>query len=79
MKLQLDDGPRLNLGFGPGSDDAVGSRRSSLGDSPKGSRSSLEIRREIAGRIPKDSLQECQRMPDWRERLTTTDPPRLGD
>ncbi|RWW40676.1 hypothetical protein BHE74_00053887, partial [Ensete ventricosum] len=67
MKLQPDDGPRSSLGIGPGSDDAVGSRRSSLGDSSKGSGSSLGTRREIAGRRPEDSPQECRRLSDWRE------------
>ncbi|RWW70653.1 hypothetical protein BHE74_00021654 [Ensete ventricosum] len=42
MKLQPDVGPRSSLGIGPGSDDAVGSRRSSLGDSPKRSGSYWE-------------------------------------
>ncbi|RWW06554.1 hypothetical protein BHE74_00023936 [Ensete ventricosum] len=67
MKLQPDNGPRSSLGIGPGSDDAMGSHRSSLGDSPKGSGSSLGTHREIAGRRPEDSLQECRRLPDWRE------------
>ncbi|RWV93988.1 hypothetical protein GW17_00043514, partial [Ensete ventricosum] len=66
MKLQPDDGPRSSLGIGPGLDDAVGSHRRSLGDSPKGSRSSMGTRREIAGRRPQDSTQECRRLPDWR-------------
>ncbi|RZR85327.1 hypothetical protein BHM03_00012295, partial [Ensete ventricosum] len=35
--------------------DVVGSRQSSLGDSPKGWGSSLETHREIAGRRPEDS------------------------
>ncbi|RWV80719.1 hypothetical protein GW17_00057960 [Ensete ventricosum] len=63
--------------------------RDSLGDSPKGSRSSLRIRWEIAGRRPEDSLQECRRLPDSRDNGCTTvaqvfrqlmvaDPPRLG-
>ncbi|RWW38552.1 hypothetical protein BHE74_00056208 [Ensete ventricosum] len=66
--------------------DVVGSRRSSLGDSPKGSRSSLGTRREIIGRRPEDSPQECQRLPDWRDggctataqafgKLMATEPP----
>ncbi|RZS11703.1 hypothetical protein BHM03_00043060 [Ensete ventricosum] len=67
MKLQLDDGPRSSLGIGPGSDDVVGSHRSSLGDSPKGSGSLLGTRREIVGRRPEDSPQECQRLPDWQD------------
>ncbi|RWW39597.1 hypothetical protein BHE74_00055062 [Ensete ventricosum] len=37
---------------------------SSLGDSPKGSGSSLGTYREIAGRRPYDSSQECRRLPD---------------
>ncbi|RZS03979.1 hypothetical protein BHM03_00034244 [Ensete ventricosum] len=41
--------------------------RSSLGDSPKGSGSSLGTRREIAERRPEDSSQECRRLLDWRE------------
>ncbi|RWW13401.1 hypothetical protein GW17_00022880 [Ensete ventricosum] len=53
-KLAGNDRPRSNLSIGPGSDDAVGSRRRSLGDSPKGSRSSLGTRREITGRRPED-------------------------
>ncbi|RWW03039.1 hypothetical protein GW17_00033835 [Ensete ventricosum] len=36
-------------------------------DSPKGSRSSLGTRREIAGRRPEDLPQECRRQSDWRE------------
>ncbi|RRT34554.1 hypothetical protein B296_00041904 [Ensete ventricosum] len=67
LKLQSDDGPRSSLGIGPGSDDAVGSCRSSLGDLPKGSGSSLGTRREIVGRRPEDSPQECRRLLDWRE------------
>ncbi|RWV96311.1 hypothetical protein GW17_00040987 [Ensete ventricosum] len=67
MKLQPDDGRGSSLGIGPGSDDAMGSRRSSLRDSPKGSGSSLGTRQEIVGRRPEDSPQECQRLPDWRE------------
>ncbi|RWV95487.1 hypothetical protein BHE74_00011369 [Ensete ventricosum] len=47
--------------------DVVGSRRSSLGDSPKGSGSSLGTRRKISRRRPKDLPQECRRLPDWRE------------
>ncbi|RWW18900.1 hypothetical protein BHE74_00045199 [Ensete ventricosum] len=64
MKLQPDDGPRSSLGIGPSSDDVVGSRRSSLGDSQKGSGSSLGTHREIAGRRPEDSRQECRRLTD---------------
>ncbi|RRT34101.1 hypothetical protein B296_00054889 [Ensete ventricosum] len=44
IELQPDDGPRSSLGIGPGSEDVVGSRRHSLGDSPKGSGSSLGTR-----------------------------------
>ncbi|RWW21074.1 hypothetical protein GW17_00014791 [Ensete ventricosum] len=61
MKLQSDDGPRSSLSIRPGSHDAMGSRRSSLGDSPKGSGSSSGTLREIAGRRPKDSSQECRK------------------
>ncbi|RWW30919.1 hypothetical protein GW17_00004484 [Ensete ventricosum] len=50
-----------------GSDDVVGSRRSSLGDSPKGSGSLLGTCREIVGRRPYDSSQKCWRTPDWLE------------
>ncbi|RRT50605.1 hypothetical protein B296_00020356 [Ensete ventricosum] len=68
------------------SDEVVGSRRSSLGDSPKGSRSSLGTRREIARRSPKDLPQECRRLLDWPDdectataqafrQLTVADPP----
>ncbi|RWV84895.1 hypothetical protein GW17_00053358 [Ensete ventricosum] len=67
MKLQPDVGPRSSLGIGPGSDDAVGSRRSSLGDSPKGSGSLLGTRWEITKRRLGDSPQECRRLPDWWE------------
>ncbi|RRT36355.1 hypothetical protein B296_00005700 [Ensete ventricosum] len=67
MKLQPDDGPRSSLGIGPGSNDVVGSRRSLLGDSPKGSRSSPRTRQEIARRRPKDSSPKYRRLPDWRE------------
>ncbi|RZS14209.1 hypothetical protein BHM03_00045876 [Ensete ventricosum] len=76
MELQPDDGLRSSLGIGPGSDDAVGSHRSSLGDSSKGSGSSLGTRREITGRRPEDSPQECRRLPDWWEVLSMVDPPR---
>ncbi|RZS24381.1 hypothetical protein BHM03_00057444 [Ensete ventricosum] len=38
--------------------------RDSLGDSPKGSESSLGVRREITGRRPDDLPQECRRLPD---------------
>ncbi|RRT46506.1 hypothetical protein B296_00014378, partial [Ensete ventricosum] len=65
MELQPDDGLRSSLGTRPGLNDVVGSRQSSLGDSPKGSGSSLGTRREIAGRRPKDSPQECRRLSDW--------------
>ncbi|RZS09394.1 hypothetical protein BHM03_00040470 [Ensete ventricosum] len=40
---------------------------SSLGNSLKGSGSSLGTRREIIERRPKDSSQECGRLSDWRE------------
>ncbi|RZS25163.1 hypothetical protein BHM03_00058320 [Ensete ventricosum] len=66
-KLIGNDWPRSSLGIEPGSDDAVGSRRNSLGDSPKGPGSSLGTCRKIVKRRPKDSPQECRRLPDWRE------------
>ncbi|RZR94435.1 hypothetical protein BHM03_00023122 [Ensete ventricosum] len=50
-----------------GSDDVVGSRRSSLGDSSKGSGSSLGTHWEIAGKRLEDSSQEGHRLPDWRD------------
>ncbi|RWW44296.1 hypothetical protein BHE74_00049955, partial [Ensete ventricosum] len=40
---------------------------SSLGDSLKGSGSSLRARREITRRRPNDLPQECRRIPDWRK------------
>ncbi|RWW13185.1 hypothetical protein GW17_00023116 [Ensete ventricosum] len=46
---------------------AVGSHRSSLGDSLKGSGSSLGTCREITEKRPEDSSQECRRLLDWRE------------
>ncbi|RWV86134.1 hypothetical protein GW17_00052005 [Ensete ventricosum] len=49
------------------SDDIVGSHRNSLEDSSKGSGSSLGTCREITGRRPEDSPQECRRLSDWRE------------
>ncbi|RWW46339.1 hypothetical protein BHE74_00047738 [Ensete ventricosum] len=52
MELQPDDEPRSSLSIESGLDDVVGSRRSSLGDSPKGSGSSLGACREIAERRP---------------------------
>ncbi|RWW24681.1 hypothetical protein GW17_00011014 [Ensete ventricosum] len=67
MELQQDDGPRSSVGIGSGSDDAVRSRRSSLGDSSKGSGNSLGTRWEIVGRRPENSPQECRRLPDWRD------------
>ncbi|RZS15151.1 hypothetical protein BHM03_00046991, partial [Ensete ventricosum] len=66
MKLQPDNGPRSSLGIGLGSDDTVGSRRSSLGDSLKELGSSLGTRWEIIRRRPKDSPQERRRLPNWR-------------
>ncbi|RZR96388.1 hypothetical protein BHM03_00025396 [Ensete ventricosum] len=39
----------------------------SLGDSPKGSGSSLGACREIIGRRLDDLPQECRRLPDWRK------------
>ncbi|RWW72533.1 hypothetical protein BHE74_00019655 [Ensete ventricosum] len=48
-------------------DDVVGSRRSSLGDSSKGSGSSLGTHWEIAGKRLEDSSQEGHRLPDWRD------------
>ncbi|RWW36718.1 hypothetical protein BHE74_00058240 [Ensete ventricosum] len=44
---------------------------SSLGDSSKGSRSSLRTHREFTGRRPEDSLQEYWRLPNWRDDWTT--------
>ncbi|RWV79581.1 hypothetical protein GW17_00059260 [Ensete ventricosum] len=44
--------------------DLVGS---SLGDSPKGLRSSLGVHWEITGRRPNDLPQECRRLSDWRK------------
>ncbi|RWW32346.1 hypothetical protein GW17_00002982 [Ensete ventricosum] len=67
MKLQPDDEPRSSLGIRSSSDDAVGSRRHSLGDSLKGLRSSLGTRREIGERRPEDSAQEYRRLLDWLE------------
>ncbi|RRT76443.1 hypothetical protein B296_00016435 [Ensete ventricosum] len=89
MELQPDDGPKSSLGIGSGLDDAVGSCRSSLGDSPKGSGSSLGTHREIARRRLEDSSQEY-RLLDWLDerrvyhchqafgRLMATDPLILG-
>ncbi|RRT35952.1 hypothetical protein B296_00045665 [Ensete ventricosum] len=65
--------------------DLVGS---SLGDSSKGSGSSLGTHREITRKRPKDSLQECRRVTDWRDdgctvvaqafrQLTVGKPPRI--
>ncbi|RRT59776.1 hypothetical protein B296_00014362 [Ensete ventricosum] len=51
----------------------------SLGDSSKGSGTSLETCREIAGRRPNDLPQEYQTLPDWRERLMAADSLNLGD
>ncbi|RWV78304.1 hypothetical protein GW17_00060744 [Ensete ventricosum] len=82
IELQPDDGPRLSLDIGPGSDDVVGSHRSSLGDSSKELGSLLRTHWEIAGRRPEDSPPECRRLPDLQEyfrRLThpkwTSKPP----
>ncbi|RZS03848.1 hypothetical protein BHM03_00034072 [Ensete ventricosum] len=47
MELQPDNESRSSLRIEPGSDDAVGFARSSLGDSSKGLGSSLGTRREI--------------------------------
>ncbi|RZS16058.1 hypothetical protein BHM03_00047998 [Ensete ventricosum] len=47
---------------------------SSLGDLPKGSGSSLGTRQEITERRPKDSPQECWRLPDWQELGPQYDP-----
>ncbi|RWW58226.1 hypothetical protein BHE74_00034930 [Ensete ventricosum] len=66
-KLAGTDGLRSSLGIGLGLDNAVGSHRSSLGDSLKGLRSSLGTRREIARRRPEDLPQEYRRPSDWRE------------
>ncbi|RZS29255.1 hypothetical protein BHM03_00062978 [Ensete ventricosum] len=41
--------------------------RKIIGDSSKGSGSSLGARREINGRRPDDLPQECRRLPDWRK------------
>ncbi|RZS02408.1 hypothetical protein BHM03_00032457 [Ensete ventricosum] len=60
IEIQSDDGPRLSLGIGAGF-------RKCSGTSP-GVRL-MGTRREIVGRIPKDSRQEYRRLPDWRERL----------
>ncbi|RRT45171.1 hypothetical protein B296_00037583 [Ensete ventricosum] len=93
-KLQPDDGLRSSLGIGPDLDDEVRSRRSSLGDSPKGSGSSLRTHWEITRRRSEDSSQECRRLLDWQDKppvssgctvaaqafgqLTMVDLPRLG-
>ncbi|RWV86933.1 hypothetical protein BHE74_00000763 [Ensete ventricosum] len=50
-------------------DDSPEDYQDSLGDSPKGSGSSLGIRREIVGRRPKDLPHECRRLPEWRDNL----------
>ncbi|RRT45336.1 hypothetical protein B296_00045619 [Ensete ventricosum] len=60
IEIQSDDGPRSSLGIGPGF-------RQCSGTSP-GVRL-MGTRREIVGRIPKDSRQEYRRLPDWRGRL----------
>ncbi|RRT73084.1 hypothetical protein B296_00017727 [Ensete ventricosum] len=44
--------------------DLVGS---SLGDSPKGSGSSLGARQKITRRRPDNLPQECWRLPDWQK------------
>ncbi|RRT59618.1 hypothetical protein B296_00028301, partial [Ensete ventricosum] len=49
--------------------------RDSLGDSPKGSGSSLGTHREIIEKRPKDLPQECRRLPDWQE---AAEPPRAN-
>ncbi|RRT61268.1 hypothetical protein B296_00010646 [Ensete ventricosum] len=67
MELQPDNGPRSSLGIRLGSDNVVGSHRSSLGDSLKGSGSSLGTCREITEKRPEDSSQECRRLLDLRE------------
>ncbi|RWW01204.1 hypothetical protein GW17_00035772 [Ensete ventricosum] len=84
MELQLDDGPRSSLGIGPGSDDVVGSRRRSLGDSPKGSGSSVGTRRKktrrLIARMPKaagltgllNSLRPAQ--PRWERKSRKSSP-----
>ncbi|RWW53212.1 hypothetical protein BHE74_00040317 [Ensete ventricosum] len=41
--------------------------RDSLGDSPKGSGTSLGAHREITGRRSDDLPQEYRRLPDWRK------------
>ncbi|RWW63668.1 hypothetical protein BHE74_00029138, partial [Ensete ventricosum] len=56
-KLAGNDRPRSSLGIGLGSDDVVGSRRSLLGDSSKGSGSLLGTRREITGRLAARMLE----------------------
>ncbi|RRT80863.1 hypothetical protein B296_00019416 [Ensete ventricosum] len=38
-----------------------------LGDSPKGSGSSLGTHREIAKRRSQNSSQECRRLPEWQD------------
>ncbi|RZR90277.1 hypothetical protein BHM03_00018130 [Ensete ventricosum] len=55
---------RHRAGFERCSEDLA---ESSLGDSPKGSGSSLGTCQEIAERKQKDSSKEYRRLPDWRE------------
>ncbi|RZS14940.1 hypothetical protein BHM03_00046701 [Ensete ventricosum] len=43
-----------------------------LGDSPKGSGSSLGTHREITGRRPEDLPQECQKLLDWQNITLST-------
>ncbi|RRT38393.1 hypothetical protein B296_00018742 [Ensete ventricosum] len=54
MKLQLDDGPRYNLGIGSSSDDAVGSHQ-------KFARRFTEGIRKLAGNVKGDHWKEDQR------------------
>ncbi|RZS18596.1 hypothetical protein BHM03_00050902 [Ensete ventricosum] len=54
MELQPDDGPRYNLGIGPSSDDAVGSRR-------KFARRFAEGIGKLAGNAKGDRWEEDQR------------------
>ncbi|RWV92886.1 hypothetical protein GW17_00044696 [Ensete ventricosum] len=74
LTLQIEDYSRFNIKVADGRIlkcnqkcprwDLTGS---SLGDSLKGSGSSLRARREITRRRPNDLSQECRRIPDWRK------------
>ncbi|RRT31941.1 hypothetical protein B296_00050835 [Ensete ventricosum] len=74
VRRELAKGIRSLLGWRKGvCQKKTETRRKIIGgDSSKGLGSSLGTRKEITGRRPKDLSQECRRLPDWRDGISST-------